>query len=1127
MARLNKHTGLLIGVVGLVLIFNSQVTAQVSPSNYDYPYQHLQWYTLESEHFLIHFQEGNSRSAQVASRIAEEVYPHITELYQIEPDSKTNIVLNDREDYANGAAYFFDNQIDIWIPALNSQLRGTHDWLRDVISHEFTHIVQLKASMKRSHNIPAIYFQWLSYEDVRRPDVLYGYPNGLITFPFSSVSVPGWFAEGVAQYQRTGWSYDIWDSHRDMVLRTAVLNNSYLSFDEMGTFSSKNRLEREQVYNQGFAFTTYLAQRFGEEVFRHISLALGRSGTTKIDQAIEEVTRTNGHQLFNEWISDKRSFYKSAVEKIYPGKSSVIETEGFFNFYPSFSPGNTKIAYLSNKHISESAVSLFVKDTSKTNGQLTRLNLGPIAGNEYDKYSCGFGDAPLIVRIRSAFSFSPEGDRLIFTRADLNNYGERYNDLFIYDFKSKQTLKLTKNARLHDPAWSPDGEKVAAIQVRQGTANLVLVNPVTGSIEHLTQYEDGEQLYTPEWNPQQDQIYFSYAEDHGRSIRKFDLENRQVKTILRKQYFDYRDPVFGEKGRYLYYSADPDGIFNIYRAPVNNIRQPEKLTSVTGGAFMPAIKDNKLLYSEYREGGYKIVSKEIPQDPNSIIWGSYQPIYDESVSLVGTEKYKALKQFDDSDIDPLGASTMARADTSRISIEISTANVPDQRQLYQYDQQFTSFNFYPVIRFDNYSKLNGSNSSLLRSGELGPLGENLLRDLKLGTYFESREVTDRLNIFGGALLGIGSRGADGIGDFFSPARLTDLDRDLFLITEYQGLPFIKKRWSPTLSLEFYNMRRNVDGGLSVEEFPCTSCLPDTTSVDIAYNIWEIDLFLRSKINSHSLVELGAGYTPYRVQTDAFFSQELGQLIPSSSTEYYRSILLTSAYIYERFLPYPHNDTAPIGLRTSLRYNFRPSELLKEFEVEDGTLSPVYQSVNNHSLEASARYGFKLGEQSTGQIYTRFFSYFNSPGDSFYLDYIGGFTGMRSYPYFALSGNTTAFTQLSYIIPVFTGIHEQVGRHTFDKLFLRFFGEIGNGWDGPPGSGSNLKTGIGAELRFSFNSYYLYPLKFFISGAYGFNKFDVTLPEEFITRSASNTVSYGREPQIHFGLTFDFEILNHD
>ncbi|MDX1637121.1 MAG: hypothetical protein R3281_04060 [Balneolaceae bacterium] len=1109
-----------------------ELYAQLTPSNYDYPHHHLAWYTLESEHFMVHFQEGSSRSAQVVSRIAEEVYPHITNLYGHHPADKTNIVLNDREDYANGAAYFFDNQVDIWIPALDSPLRGTHDWLRDVVAHEFTHIVQLEAAMKRSRNLPAIYFQWLSYEDVRRPDLLYGYPKGLITYPFSSIIVPGWFAEGVAQYQRTGWTYDTWDSHRDMILRTAILNDTYLTYEEMGTFSSKTSLEREQVYNQGFAFTAFLAEEFGEEVFAEISRVLSRGGITTINEAIREVTGQPGEVLFDRWLSSRRSFYRSAVSGITPNAAEVVEEEGFYNFYPRVSPAGSRIAYLSNKKLTKSSVALYIRDTGAVDDKQNRVTTidlrqhGRMQGT--GAYSCGFSSDPLIKRIRSAFDFSPSGDRLVFTRAGLNAYGERYNDLYLYAFDSGRADQLTHSARLHDPAWSPDGTQIAAVQVKQGTANLVLVDPHSGTIRPLTRFGDGEQLYTPAWHPGGDKIYFSFGQDHGRSIRQYDLASDTQSSILEKSLVDFRDPHPSPGGAYLYYSSDQNGIFNIYRLPLEKQGEPEQVTSVTGGAFMPHLREEgTLYYAEYREGGYKIAKTKIPARPGRISHGYYDPPYgslDSGTMTAGTEP---PGKYDDSDLDPLNTRVLAAADTGTVALEIPTRGAGNQRTLYGYQQEFTPFNFYPVIRFDNYSTFNGSNSSLLRAGEFGRLGENLVRDLKVGTYFGSREVTNRLTLFGGALFGIGSRSAEGVGDFFTPSRLTDLDRDLFLITEYRGLPLIEKRWSPTIALEFYNMRRNVKDGLSVEEFPCTACLPDTTSVDIAYNIWEIDLFLRSKINAHSMVELGVGYTPYRVQTDAFFSRELRQQVPSSSTEYYRSTMLTAAYVYESFLRYPHSDTAPLGLRASLRYNYQPGELLDEFEIEDGTLSPVYRTSNNHSAELSSRYGFSLGGRSTGQIYTRLFSYFGNPGDSFYYDYIGGVTGMRSYPYFALAGNTTAFSQFSYIMPVVTDLHTQVGRHTFDKLFLRLFGEAGNGWQGPEGLGNILKFGLGAELRFAFNSYYLYPLKFFISGAYGFNKFDITLPDEFITGTTSNSVGYGREPLIHFGLTFDFEILNYE
>ncbi len=1119
----NRYIGLLLILWGLLCLPLFSY-GQLSPSLYSYPQNHIPWYTIESEHFNVHFQKGNNRSAQLTSRIAEQIYPQITNLYNHEPDTKTNIVLNDRQDYSNGAAYFFDNQIEIWVPSLNTSLRGTHDWLWDVITHEFIHIVQLQVAMKKNRRIPAIYFQWLSYSDVRRPDVLYGYPKGLITYPFASINVPAWLAEGVSQYQRSNIYHDYWDSHRDMLLRTAMLSGSPIGFEEMGIFGSKNALQREQIYNQGFAFTSFLVDKFGEGILPELSKALGQSGTFTVDEALEETTGSSGKQLFDAFLQRSTSTYQEATEALDFTKTNPVQSAGFFNFYPKTSPSGGKLAYLSNKKYRSAQTQLFVEDRGDSTIAQS-IDLGKIHTSGLNM-GAAYGQDPIIKRIQSTYSFAPDEQAIAFSRQKLNKYGEQYNDLFIYDLKSENERRLTNSQRLSSPAWHPSADKLVAIKESQGTTNLVAVNPKTSEITKLTNFADGQQVYTPAWHPSGQVIYFSQSDANTRNIYRYNYNSGEVEAVLKDSLTDYRDPYIDQQGDYLYYASDPDGIFNIYRL---SLRQqdprPQKLTSVLGGAFMPHKQGNTLYFAEFKASGYKISSIDILKtEPMSGTSSRYQR---EQLQIFKVPNQQALGShpaFDNIDtISESRIQNLGRADSLVLHYP---GDNNSNTTLRPHENTYTSFSFYPVVRFDNYTRKNGGNGRLLTAGKFGQLGENLLRDMKLGTYFTSREVTGRLNIFGGAMFGLASKPSNGIGDFFSPSRLTDLDRDLFLTMEYQGLPFIEKRWSPTISLELYNLRRNVSDGLSVEEFPCTSCLPDTTNADIAYTIWEADLFLRSKINDNTMVELGAGYSPYRVQTDGFFSRELDQFIPSSSSEYFRGTTLTAAYVYENFLPYPNSDVAPIGLRTSLRYTYEPNKLLEEYEIEDGALSPVYESVKNQSIETSVRWGYPLGGKSALNLYGRGFSYLNNPEDFFYLDYIGGFTGMRSYPYFAIGGNTTAMAQLSYTFPLLPRINQQIGRHTLDKLYLRLFAETGNGWNGPLNIGDNLKTGAGAEMRFAFNSYYLFPLKLFVSGSYGFNKFDVNLPDEFIT-SSSGSVQYGREFLFHFGLTFDFDVLNND
>lgn len=181
-------------------------------------------------------------------------------------------------------------------------------------------------------------------------NVLYGYPNVIVSYPVSGIAVPSWFAEGVAQYNRKELGYESWDSHRDMILRMYALDNKLLTWNEMSVFG-KTSLGNESSYNAGFAFVHYVADHYGEDKLLAISQNLASLTETTIDGAIKSAIGKDGEEVYNEWKEYLKKDYaeraRNVKETIAAGE--IIANVGFGNFYPAFSPDGKKLAYISNK----------------------------------------------------------------------------------------------------------------------------------------------------------------------------------------------------------------------------------------------------------------------------------------------------------------------------------------------------------------------------------------------------------------------------------------------------------------------------------------------------------------------------------------------------------------------------------------------------------------------------------------------------------------------------------------------------------------------------------------------------------------------------------------------------------
>ncbi|MBK8945674.1 MAG: PD40 domain-containing protein [Ignavibacteriae bacterium] len=666
-----------------LIVFSINIFSQIDDFDPDY-----NWYTIEGEHVAVHYHIEAERSARTVLKIAEEVWDPITSLYNYEPE-KVHYIIKDIDDYSNGATYFFDNKIEIWASALDFDLRGSHNWLRNVISHEFTHMVQIQAAMKVSRAIPAFYLQFLNYEDKRRPDILYGFPNFIASYPIATINMPAWFAEGTAQYMRKEFDYDNWDSHRDMILRSYVLDNKMLTWNEMGVFS-KTSLGNESVYNSGFALTKYIAQKYGEDKLNDITRKLGKLTNFTIDAAFEDVLGKDGNEIYNEWKDYLTKDYNERIKNVKTNevKGKQIVDEGFGNFYPVYSPNGKEIYFISN-----SGGNYFV------NSGLYKLNLET---KEKELVKSG---------IRSTFSFIKNTNKIVFAKlSEENPKWTNIHDLYIYDLDSEDENRITYGWRANNPSVSLDGKKITFIFQRDGTANIGICDIDGKNFKKLTFFEKGEQVFNPKFSKSGNEILFEYSYHHGRDIAKVNIDGSNFEYLL-KEKIDERNAFYSDENKIIYCS-DETGIFNIYEFDIIT-KNKTQITNVVGSAFMPSMNEqNKIVYAGYTSTGYKIFELE-NYSANSVnsnmkyIQSANPPLnIDKSKGDISDEVYTRLRNFNDFEIPKV--------------------------QEKNYSSAFTKLTILPFIRYDNY---NTSNSAVDK--------------IKPGVYLTSSDMLNRYSFFAG------------------------------------------------------------------------------------------------------------------------------------------------------------------------------------------------------------------------------------------------------------------------------------------------------------------------------------------------------------------------------------------
>jgi WD40-like Beta Propeller Repeat len=532
----------------------------------------LRYYTIESEHFVVHYDHRLADVARRVAVVAERAHRSLAPALDHTPDGKTLINIVDDTDSANGFAGVLPrNAITLFVTAPNgfTELDDHEDWLYVLVAHEYTHILHLDTMS----GLPNIY-------------------NRIFGKTWSPNQVmPRWIIEGIAVYEESKRSAGGRNrgSRFDQFIRIARHADKDMRLDEI-TGAPRKFPRGNAPYVYGSHFLRYIFDRFGEDALREMSHAAGAYPVPfAINRQIAKVVGRPFTVLYDDWkayLRDRYGLQEMAAERRGLAAGRQLTTTAELNFFPQYTRDGKEIVWIQGDGYS-----------------IARVRALPVGGDQRA--------ARDVVRLDAIgpFELCADGSIVFEQGGRLFRREYAFQDLFRWDARTGQTVRLTHGARARDPAVSPDGRRIAFSMNRPSQSVIAVMDAVPEAEPSIVwQGARYDQAYQPAWSPDGARIAFS-AWRHGgfRDILVVELASGQVQAITADRAIDAA-PVWSPDGKTLYFDSDRTGIANIFAYDLAD-GALWQVTNVLGGALQPALSPDgsRLVFQAAApKGGYDL-----------------------------------------------------------------------------------------------------------------------------------------------------------------------------------------------------------------------------------------------------------------------------------------------------------------------------------------------------------------------------------------------------------------------------------------------------------------------------------------------------------------------------------------
>ncbi len=561
----------------------------------------VNWETLHTPHFDIHFDSRHYELAAKYALYAEQAYQTTTQIFSVAP-TKTSIVIQDSSDLANGFAMGIPYAQITSYPVLPSALDiigDYQDWGYELLAHEYTHILNFEPTEG--------WFKPLRYifGSIIKPNML----------------LPNWYLEGLAVYTETRLSRGgRLRSPNYLAIARAMTRDNRL-FEQ--TLALDNEIDTPDYPggNRPYIFGSLLWRELmsssatNGELINKLNLSYGGHLPFLVDGPLIDHA---GRGWDDQWSMTFEALEKKSlaeidtIKKASPFQGRKLDQVGFYNHSPSISAAGKRMLFVSRTHNEDSRIEIFERNTPQT--PLATLKAMRVLSTNFTHRA----------------SWEPTAKSFVYDNIDTYDRYYAYSDLYRYDIDTKKIMAITRGARATEPAVSPDGQWIAFVQNYTGGTRLAIVKR-DGTDLH-TLYDPGiqQRVSWPEFIAN-DEIIFSERQASATAapaatgkpvvtdvLKKIKITDEKPKTVL-EQFANIRFAKNTREG--ILFTSSDSGVTNIYlsSADFSKIRAiSNTTTSIVNADIDPLSRD--LLYSELDSDGphiYSIAATDWRKQPES------------------------------------------------------------------------------------------------------------------------------------------------------------------------------------------------------------------------------------------------------------------------------------------------------------------------------------------------------------------------------------------------------------------------------------------------------------------------------------------------------------------------------